>query len=399
MKKTNVLAEAVGKAYRQPSRRTFTRAGLGAIALVFANGVSAQCSNPGPIENEEFQFCDDNAPVCECVADVGYGGGLESVSDITSSSYDSIDIIDDVSDIGYGGTVCHLTVTDNRPHEDANNNGFLDPGEDLNGNGVFDEDTGIFGVELAPGSVNMALFGMSCSEGDSQCTFVLEQIDSSLPAVGEINAIDGFENACKPAFQLGGFDPFGGLNRTTTRNLTLQLGRPWYGDDDVEAVRCAETTEPQNPLPDELAFAEYENSFMTMDIDIESAGNGDKSVCCEYRSESGAVSPPACGFIELDEPSPDVPEGIQARAKPGKVDVVWDPVSNAESYNIFRADESGGPYTQVGSSVYGVYADFTVTSGETYYYVVQSVSGTLLSDESAEVSVDVPTTSSRRRRR
>jgi hypothetical protein len=66
---------------------------------------------------------------------------------------------------------------------------------------------------------------------------------------------------------------------------------------------------------------------------------------------------------------------LYARAKPGKINIVWTPVVGAESYNIYRSTTSGGPYELIASehlTDYAVYADFGLTNGITYYYVVTS---------------------------
>jgi fibronectin type 3 domain-containing protein len=62
-------------------------------------------------------------------------------------------------------------------------------------------------------------------------------------------------------------------------------------------------------------------------------------------------------------------------------------------YNIYRATTSGGAYTKVSSTLLTVlsYADGTVTSGKTYYYVVTAVGLTgAESAHSTQVSATIP---------
>ena len=49
--------------------------------------------------------------------------------------------------------------------------------------------------------------------------------------------------------------------------------------------------------------------------------------------------------------------------------------SGVTGYNVFRSQSSGGPYTQVNSSVISgtSYVDSSVTAGQTYYYVATAV--------------------------
>ncbi|HZU32781.1 MAG TPA: hypothetical protein VFB79_16815, partial [Candidatus Angelobacter sp.] len=58
------------------------------------------------------------------------------------------------------------------------------------------------------------------------------------------------------------------------------------------------------------------------------------------------------------------------------VDIAWDAAVPAPSgYNVYRATQSGGPFTKLNSAPLTVlvFTDNTVTSGTTYFYVVTSV--------------------------
>jgi len=70
---------------------------------------------------------------------------------------------------------------------------------------------------------------------------------------------------------------------------------------------------------------------------------------------------------------------LTARAKPGKIDLVWAPVPGAVTYNIYRSTNKGGPYTKIKAghvTTYCTYADSRLTNGTTYYYRVTSVDAT-----------------------
>ena len=96
-----------------------------------------------------------------------------------------------VDDITYAGS-----GTDNRPSEDVNGNGILDPGEDLNGNGLIDEDTGIFRVELEPGSTNLLLTVDPFIPGDPTVGYTVTLIDTSQDGSGTVKVTDGAGNIC-----------------------------------------------------------------------------------------------------------------------------------------------------------------------------------------------------------
>jgi fibronectin type 3 domain-containing protein len=63
-------------------------------------------------------------------------------------------------------------------------------------------------------------------------------------------------------------------------------------------------------------------------------------------------------------------------------------------YNVYRGTVSGGPYTQLNSSLVTTkqYQDSSVQSGQTYYYVVTAVdSSHVESANSNQVSATIPT--------
>jgi fibronectin type 3 domain-containing protein len=68
--------------------------------------------------------------------------------------------------------------------------------------------------------------------------------------------------------------------------------------------------------------------------------------------------------------------------------------SSVSGYNVYRSGVSGGPYTLLNSSLVPslTYTDSTVQAGQTYYFMVTSVSSTgVESSGSNEVSSTIPT--------
>ena len=60
----------------------------------------------------------------------------------------------------------------------------------------------------------------------------------------------------------------------------------------------------------------------------------------------------------------------------GQVDLTWNGVSEASSYNVKRSTVSGGPYTKIATGLTNTeYIDSDVTEGVNYYYVVCAVRG------------------------
>ncbi|MCP4581635.1 MAG: T9SS type A sorting domain-containing protein [candidate division Zixibacteria bacterium] len=87
-----------------------------------------------------------------------------------------------------------------------------------------------------------------------------------------------------------------------------------------------------------------------------------------------------------------VPPG-NLRAIPGEnsVSLSWDTNDNVDAYRMYRADISGGPYTQIAEIDHpgDSYSDNDVVSGQTYYYVGTSMGGGYESPYSGEIRVVV----------
>ena len=89
------------------------------------------------------------------------------------------------------------TGSDNRPTEDLNDNGVLDPGEDSNGNGRIDTDAGVFSVELLQGAVNAQLTVDPFVPGAGQVNWRLDRIDQSVDGSAIVRVTDGSGNTCQ----------------------------------------------------------------------------------------------------------------------------------------------------------------------------------------------------------
>jgi uncharacterized repeat protein (TIGR01451 family) len=104
--------------------------------------------------------------------------------------------------------------------------------------------------------------------------------------------------------------------------------------------------------------------------------------------------------VEVSSPEPLEPIGdLLARAKPGKIDLVWTPVPGAQSYEI-RRSQGGGDFEPIAAgyvSDYAVYADFGLSNGVEYCYTVAWTDAS--GHRSAESNVACATPSEGRRRR
>ncbi len=71
---------------------------------------------------------------------------------------------------------------------------------------------------------------------------------------------------------------------------------------------------------------------------------------------------------------PDAPVNLAAVEGDSVVQLSWDAVAGAASYNLYRSYVTGGGYTLIASGLAGTtYDDTTVTNGTWYYYVVTAL--------------------------
>jgi hypothetical protein len=80
------------------------------------------------------------------------------------------------------------------------------------------------------------------------------------------------------------------------------------------------------------------------------------------------------------------PTNLTAIAANAQVTLSWTPSVGANSYNLNRSTQSGGPYATVANLAGTGYTDTTVTNGITYYYAVSAVNAVGPGPNSVEVS-------------
>jgi hypothetical protein len=69
-------------------------------------------------------------------------------------------------------------------------------------------------------------------------------------------------------------------------------------------------------------------------------------------------------------PAPAAPTGIVVVAGNSQLDIGWNEVAGATSYNIYRSTSAGSRGAKVGACSSTTYTDTTVANGTTYYYTV-----------------------------
>jgi LPXTG-motif cell wall-anchored protein len=90
--------------------------------------------------------------------------------------------------------------------------------------------------------------------------------------------------------------------------------------------------------------------------------------------------------------APEAPTGLSAQANNTNMNLAWNAVSGASSYNVKRSNKAAGPFETIQSNVTGTsFQDSGLTENTTYYYVVSAVN---TAGESADsTTVNATTTS------
>lgn len=90
------------------------------------------------------------------------------------------------------------------------------------------------------------------------------------------------------------------------------------------------------------------------------------------------VKPDGPPGLDKKDPPPAAPTGLTASAVgENRIDLYWaaNTESDLDSYNVYRSNTSGGPYTRIDSvpKTDSTYSDDALAAGTTYYYVVTAV--------------------------
>jgi fibronectin type 3 domain-containing protein len=83
---------------------------------------------------------------------------------------------------------------------------------------------------------------------------------------------------------------------------------------------------------------------------------------------------------------PSQPAGLTAAPTNAQVNLSWNVVSGATSYNLMRSTTNGGPYTPLAVATGTGYSNTGLTNGTTYYYVVSAINANGESINSAQAS-------------
>ncbi|MFW9780269.1 MAG: fibronectin type III domain-containing protein [Candidatus Heimdallarchaeota archaeon] len=132
----------------------------------------------------------------------------------------------------------------------------------------------------------------------------------------------------------------------------------------------------------------FDDVSTTKGITYYYAVSADNSLGESIKSSEAIITP-------TTKPSP--PESLYASLDSNNyVILLWNTPSDTgglpiSSYQIYRSETSGGPYTSIGSTMSVSYTDSSVLSGTTYFYVIRAVNSQGESVDSNEDGITVPT--------
>ncbi len=110
-------------------------------------------------------------------------------------------------------------------------------------------------------------------------------------------------------------------------------------------------------------------------------GSSDGGTSSTSSSSSSPAPTPAPGQ------APSAPTGLSVTAGDTQITLAWSVVSGASSYNVKRANVSGGPYTAIRTGLTtNSFLNTGLANGTTYYYVVSAVNNVGESAASAQAS-------------
>jgi uncharacterized protein YfiM (DUF2279 family) len=170
---------------------------------------------------------------------------------------------------------------------------------------------------------------------------------------------------------------FGNVTVGTTKNLTVTLSAA-NGSVTVSSATLSsgEYTLAGPGFP--LTIAAGQSLPLTVTFAPQSSGSASANLTLATNSASATFTEALAGT------------GVAVAHH--EVDLAWDPSTSATGYNVYRGITSGGPYAKLSVTSAPSFADTSVQSGKTYFYVTTALgSNTEESDYSNEVDASIPT--------
>lgn len=154
----------------------------------------------------------------------------------------------------------------------------------------------------------------------------------------------------------------------------------WDKVNNADTYNIKRSTSPNGPyttIAQNILETEYEDTGMTNGIAyyyvVTAVNDGGESA----NSAEVAITP--------NPQLPQAPMNLTVTPRDNAIELTWQPIYNADNYQVMRSETEGGPYVSVlESTTNTTFTDTNVVFGKTYYYVVQAKNTTGTSNNSAE---------------
>ncbi len=245
--------------------------------------------------------------------------------------------------------------------------------------------TAVLPINLAPGqSTNLSVLFKPTTAGKVSGNLTIDLVGADDPSAVSLGGSGGSTSSPTPAAQLTVTPStlsFGSVTMGSSKNLTATLKAT---NSDVKVSSAA------------WNGSGFSLTGITFPATVKAGATVSYTVT--FTPQSSGSTPGSISFVSDAANSPTGEtlsgSGVQA-AQQHTVNLSWVPsTSTVAGYNVYRANQSGGPYARLNGSMRtsASYADSSVQSGHTYFYVATAIDpNSVESAYSGEVAAVVPT--------
>jgi len=157
---------------------------------------------------------------------------------------------------------------------------------------------------------------------------------------------------------------------------TLSFGKVTVGSSASLQATLTASNAAVTISSDQSTSSEFAILGLKLPVTIQAGKN--LAVTIQFTPNASGTASGKAGFISNAENSPTVEQltGTGVAQSSHNVYLTWDPGDgNAVGYNVYRGAAQSGPFSEINTALDSStnYTDYTVVSGDTYYYVATEV--------------------------
>ena len=216
-------------------------------------------------------------------------------------------------------------------------------------------------VKVRPGaSIQLPLIFAPTTQGRARGVLTLASNDPNSPLNMHVSGI-GVANA-NPQLRVS--------------PATLNFGNVTVGSNASLQATLTASNAAVTISSDQSTSSEFAILGLTLPVTIQAGHN--LAVTIQFTPNASGTASGKAGFISNAENSPTVEQltGTGVAQSSHNVYLTWDPGDgNAVGYNVYRGAAQSGPFSEINTALDSStnYTDYTVVSGDTYYYVATEV--------------------------